>query len=156
MSTYLVIKWLHILSATILFGTGIGIAFFKWITDRSGDVRAIRLSSERTVLADWLFTTPAVIVQPLSGIAMAQLAGFPMASGWVFYSICLYTIAGCCWLPVVWLQIRMRTMARWADEAHQPLPPQYWSYARTWFWLGVPAFLALLVVYWLMVAKPIL
>ena len=81
MSVYLLIKWLHILSSTILFGTGIGIAFFKWITDRSGDVRAIRLSNERTVLADWLFTTPAVIVQPLSGVALALLAGFPLATG---------------------------------------------------------------------------
>jgi uncharacterized membrane protein len=155
LSLYLIVKWLHILSATILFGTGIGIAFFKWITDRSADVRAIRLSSERTVLADWIFTTPAVIVQPLSGLAMAQLAGFPLASGWVAYSIALYTVAGCCWLPVVWLQIRMRALARLADDSGAPLPAQYWAYARAWFWLGVPAFLALLAVYWLMVAKPL-
>ena len=83
MSIYLIVKWLHILSATILFGTGIGIAFFKWMTDRSGDVRAIRISAERTVLADWIFTTPAVIIQPLSGLAMAQLAGYPVVGGWV-------------------------------------------------------------------------
>jgi uncharacterized membrane protein len=156
LSIYLVIKWLHILSATILFGTGIGIAFFKWMTDRSGDVRAIRISSERTVLADWIFTTPAVIAQPVSGLAMAHLAAYPVATGWVAYSIFLYAVAGCCWLPVVWLQMRMRALARLADEAGAPLPALYWSYARTWFWLGVPAFLALLAVYWLMVAKPIL
>ena len=156
MSTYLILKWLHILSATILFGTGIGIAYFKWITDRSGDVRAIRLSAERTVLADWIFTTPAVIVQPISGLALAHLAGFPIFTGWIACSIVLYVIAGCCWLPVVWLQIRMRTLARAADDAHTALPLLYWRYARLWFWLGVPAFLALLVVYWLMVAKPTL
>jgi uncharacterized membrane protein len=147
---------LHILSATIVFGTGIGIAFFKWITDRSGDVRAIRISAERTVLADWVFTTPAVIVQPLSGLAMAQLAGYPVGTGWVWFSICLYAVAGCCWLPVLWLQMRMRSLARLADDADAPLPALYWTYARSWFWLGVPAFLALLVVYWLMVAKPVL
>ena len=156
MSTYLILKWLHILSATILFGTGIGIAYFKWITDRSGDVRAIRLSAERTVLADWIFTTPAVIVQPISGLALAHLAGFPIFTGWIACSIVLYVIAGCCWLPVVWLQIRMRTLARAADDANTALPLLYWRYARLWFWLGVPAFLALLVVYWLMVAKPTL
>ncbi|RJG16616.1 DUF2269 family protein [Massilia cavernae] len=154
MSVYLLVKWLHILSATILFGTGIGIAFFKWITDRSGDVRAIRLSSERTVLADWVFTTPAVILQLVSGIAMAHLAGFPVTTGWVSWSLFLYAVAGGCWLPVVWLQIRMRALARVADDAGSPLPPQYWAYARCWFWLGVPAFAALLVVYWLMVGKP--
>ena len=113
MSVYLFVKWLHILSATILFGTGIGIAFFKWITDRSGDVRAIRISAERTVLADWIFTTPAVIVQPLSGLAMAHLAGYSILTGWISYSIFLYAVAGCCWLPVLWLQMRMRASRGW-------------------------------------------
>lgn len=155
MNVYLLVKWLHILSATILFGTGIGIAFFKWMADRDGDVRAIRLSAERTVLADWLFTTPAVIVQPLSGAALAHLAGFPIATGWVFYSLMLYAVAGGCWLPVVWLQLRMRDLAQTADDDGAALAARYWVYARCWFWLGVPAFLALLAVYWLMVAKPV-
>jgi uncharacterized membrane protein len=156
MNTYLMLKWLHVLSATILFGTGIGIAFFKWITDRSGDVRAIRIVTERTVMADWVFTTPAVILQPLTGLALVYYAGFPLLSGWVFYTFVLYVFAGCCWLPVVALQIRMRNLARTADQAGLPLPPQYWRDARLWFWLGVPAFSALLVVYWLMIAKPTL
>jgi len=156
MSVYLLVKWLHILSSTVLFGTGIGIAFFKWITDCSGDVRAIRLSSERTVLADWVFTTPAVIVQPLSGVALAHLAGYPVMTGWVALSLYLYVFMGACWLPVVWLQLQMRTVARVADDAGTALPLLYWTYARYWFWLGVPAFIALLGVYWLMVAKPAL
>ena len=156
MSGYLLIKWLHILSSTILFGTGIGIAFFKLVTDRSRDVRAIRLSNERTVLADWVFTTPAVIVQPLSGLALAHLAGYPVMTGWVGWSLALYVVMGACWLPVVWLQLRMRHLARGADDAGTPLPGLYWAYARCWFWLGIPAFLTLLGVYWLMVAKPAL
>jgi len=154
MNEYLVIKWLHILSATVLFGTGLGIAFFKWITDRSGDVRAIRIVLERTLLADWIFTTPAGIVQPITGLGLAWLAGYPIFTGWVFYASCLYLFAGCCWLPVVWLQIRMRDIARAADAGNTPLPQQYWGHARTWFWLGIPAFGALVVVYWLMVFKP--
>jgi uncharacterized membrane protein len=154
MSSYLLLKWLHILSATILFGTGIGIAFFKWITDRSGDVRAIRIITERTVMADWIFTTPAVILQPLTGLALVWLAGFPLWSGWLLYALLLYALAGCCWLPVVVLQIRMRDLARLADSNGTPLPQQYWHYATIWFWLGVPAFVALIVVYWLMVFKP--
>ena len=154
MSAYFLLKWLHILSATILFGTGIGIAFFKWITDRSGDVRAIRIITERTVMADWIFTTPAVIVQPVTGLALVWLAGFPLWSGWVLYALLLYVFAGCCWLPVVALQIRMRDLARLADSNGTALPQQYWRYATIWFWLGVPAFAALVVVYWLMVFKP--
>lgn len=154
MNEYLVIKYLHILSATILFGTGIGIAFFKWIVDRSGDVRAIRIVSERIVFADWIFTTPAVILQPLTGLAMVYLAGHSMSTHWILGSIFLYIIAGCCWLPVVWLQIRMRQLARSADVENAQLPQLYWTYAKAWFWLGVPAFSALVLVYWLMVDKP--
>ena len=154
MNEYLIIKWLHILSGTVLFGTGIGIAFFKWITDRSGDVRAIRIVTERTVLADWIFTTPAVILQPITGLALAHLANYPILDGWIFHTFCLYLLAGCCWIPVVWLQIRMRDMARAADKANTRLPQQYWLYARVWLWLGIPAFGALIIVYGLMVFKP--
>ena len=154
MNTYLVLKWLHILSGTVLVGTGIGIAFFKWMVDRSGDVRAIRIVNERTVLADWIFTAPSVVLQPLTGLAMVYLAGYPMTSGWILSSLGLYALAGCCWLPVVWLQLRMRDMARAADDGIAALPAQYLAYARTWFWLGVPAFCALIMVYVLMVFKP--
>ncbi|MGH8790006.1 MAG: DUF2269 family protein [Cupriavidus necator] len=154
MSGYLLIKWLHIVSSTALFGTGIGIAFFKWMADRSADVRAIRITTERTVLADWIFTTPAVIVQPATGFAMAYHAGYPMLGGWIAYATGLYLLAGACWLPVVWLQLRMRDMARTADASGTPLPARYWAYARLWFWLGIPAFMALLAVFWLMVSKP--
>ncbi|RDK07460.1 DUF2269 family protein [Cupriavidus lacunae] len=154
MSGYLLIKWLHVLSSTALFGTGIGIAFFKWMADRSADVRAIRITTERTVLADWIFTTPAVIVQPVTGFAMAYYAGYPMLGGWIACASCLYLLAGACWLPVVWLQLRMRDLARTADASGTPLPALYWVYARLWFWLGIPAFTALLAVFWLMVSKP--
>jgi uncharacterized membrane protein len=150
----LILKWLHILASTVLFGTGIGIAFFKLVTDRSGDVGVIRIVSERTVQADWVFTTPAIILQPLTGLGLAYVAGYAVLSGWVLYAICFYALAGCCWLPVVWLQIRMRDLARKAHAENTTLPRQYWQYARCWFWLGVPAFGALVVVYWLMVFKP--
>lgn len=154
MSLYLLLKWVHILSATILFGTGIGIAFFKWMTDRSGDVRAIRIINERTVLADLVFTTPAVIAQPVSGVALMLVGGYPIHSPWLVAAIILYVFAGSCWLPVLWLQIRMRDLAQRADQENLPLNTQYWRYARRWFCLGVPAFLSLVIVFWLMVFKP--
>jgi uncharacterized membrane protein len=154
MTTYMLLKLLHVLSSTVLFGTGMGIAFFKWITDRSGDVRAIRIVTERTVLADWLFTTPAVVVQPVSGFAMLWLAGWPLSSTWIVWSVALYLLAGACWLPVVWLQIRMRDLARAADAADAALPARYWRYQRLWFVLGIPAFSALVVIFWLMLNKP--
>lgn len=154
MSTYLALKVLHILSSTVLFGTGLGIAWFKWTVDHSGKVHAIRVVSERVVFADWLFTTPAGVIQPATGIALALMAGFPLWSGWLFYSLALYALAGACWLPVVWLQIRMRALARDADGRSAPLHPSYWRYARWWFCLGVPGFGSLVVVYGLMVFKP--
>ena len=154
MNTYLLVKWLHILSATVLFGTGAGIAFFKWSTDRSGNVSAIRVVAERTVLADWLFTTPAIVLQPISGLALVHLAGYPLFTGWVFVSLCLYLLAVCCWIPVVWLQLRMRAIARTADREHAALAQPYWAHTKTWFWLGVLAFVAFNAVFFLMVLKP--
>lgn len=154
MSTYLLLKWLHILSSTVLFGTGLGIAFFKWITDRSGVIKAIRVTNERAVLADWIFTTPAVVLQPITGFALVYVAGYPLFANWIVVATILYLVAGACWLPVLWLQIRMRDIARQSDDQNRTLPPFYWQLARVWFWLGIPAFCALVVVFWLMVAKP--
>lgn len=154
MTTYLLIKWLHILSSTILFGTGIGIAFSKWITDRSNNVKAIRIVAEHTVLADWIFTTPAVVAQPLTGFILIYLFGYSLSAGWIIYTLFLYLLAGCCWIPVVWLQLQMRTMARQADTCDLLLPQRYWAFTRLWFWLGVPAFSALIAIYGLMVFKP--
>jgi len=106
------------------------------------------------VLADWLFTSPAIVIQAVTGITLARLLGFPLTHGWLAHAIGLYCLAGLCWLPVVWLQMRMRDMARDSEARGTSLPPQYWTYARVWFWLGVPAFLSVIVVFWLMVAKP--
>ena len=154
MISYLLIKYLHIVSSTILFGTGIGIAFFKWRADKSENVSAIRTVNELTVIADCVFTTPSVIVQPATGLWLAHRAGFPLSSGWLMMSLCLYLFAGACWLPVVWLQLRMRALARDADGMGAALPQRYWTYARAWFWLGVPAFIAIVAVFGLMVLKP--
>ena len=122
--------------------------------DRAGNVAAIRVVSEKVVLADWLFTSPAIVVQALTGIMLARLMGFPLTHGWVSYAIGLYCVAGLCWVPVVWLQMQMRDLARASDSLCTPLAPMYWGYARLWFWLGVPAFVSLAMVFWLMVAKP--
>ena len=155
MNAYLWLKTLHVLSSTILFGTGLGIAFFKWVTDRSGNVQAIRVVAERVVLADWVFTTPAIVAQAVTGALLVEHRRFPVTSGWVLYAIVLYAVAGSCWLPVVWLQIRMRDLARAAVRDGTPLDARYWRYARVWFWLGVPAFAAVVAIFALMVWKPV-
>jgi len=151
---YLVVKWLHILSSTLLFGTGIGSAFYMLFTSLSRDVRAIAVVSRHVVLADWIFTSTTVLIQPLTGIYMIQLLGYPWNSAWIMWSVALYFLAGACWLPVVWIQLRMRDMAQVAARDGAELPALYWRYLRIWTMLGIPAFLALVVVYWLMVAKP--
>ena len=154
MRFYLLLKAIHVAGAAVLFGTGLGIAFFKWSTDRTANAAAIRVVSEQVVLADWMFTLPAIVLQALSGITLAEWAGYPLLRGWLGCSLALFCVAGCCWIPVVWLQLRMRALARAAEREHTPLGPAYRSYARLWFWLGMPAFAALLLVFWLMVAKP--
>lgn len=152
---YTLIKTLHILSMVLLFGTGLGSAFYKWMADRSGVLAHIAVTNRHVVLADWWFTTPTVIFQPLSGLWMAHLLGLPVSTPWVATSLGLYALAGACWLPVVWLQIRMRDLAAGALIDGLPLPAAYWRMARHWFWLGVPAFGAMVLVVALMVFKHI-
>lgn len=154
MTSYFLLKWIHILSAILLFGTGLGSAFYKFMTQGTGDVRAIAVNDRLVVLADWLFTTPTIIIQPLTGIAMLSLSGMPLSTPWVALSIALYFLAGACWLPVVWLQIRMRGLAERAAAQSSELPELYRQYIRFWFWLGVPAFAAMVAVVALMVFKP--
>jgi len=151
---YVVLKWLHIVSSTLLFGTGIGSAWYMLFANVSRDVRAIAVVSKYVVVADWLFTATTAIVQPATGFYMIHLAGYPLTSAWIMWSIILYVIAGACWLPVVWLQIRMRDIAAEAARTDTPLPALYWRYFSIWVTLGVPAFAAFIVIFWLMVAKP--
>ncbi len=152
--SYLLLKYVHILSSTLLFGTGLGTAFHGYLAQRSNDVRTIAIVGRNVVLADWLFTTPAVIVQPASGVALARIAGYPLDAGWLVYAMALYVAVGACWLPVVWLQIRMHRIARNALKAGAPLPELYYRYARIWFWLGWPAFAGVLAIFYLMIFKP--
>jgi uncharacterized membrane protein len=153
--TYLIVKWLHILSSTLLFGTGLGSAFYMFFASRTRDVRATAVVVRYVVIADWLFTTPTIILQPLTGFYLIHLAHFPLTSAWIAWSIALYLLAGAAWLPVVWMQIRMRDMAADAQRSGAAeLPALYWIYLRRWVALGVVAFVALVVVFYLMVAKP--
>lgn len=154
MSLYLTIKWLHIVSSVVLVGTGLGSAYYMFFTNRSRDVAAQAVVSRLVVRADWWFTTPTVLLQPATGLWMAYLAGLPLSTPWLVWSIALYLLAGLCWLPVLWLQIRMAAMAQHAARDGTPLPGVYWRYARWWEGLGYPAFVAMVAVFYLMVAKP--
>jgi len=154
MTAYVALKLLHILSSTVLFGTGLGIAFFMWFTHRTGNVQAIATATRLTVRADLLFTTPAVIVQPISGFFLMRLEGLDFHAPWLQAATVLYLIVGACWLPVVWLQWRTQVLAQRAVAHSTPLPPAYYRYMHLWFFLGWPAFLGMVTIFWLMVAKP--
>lgn len=152
---YVTLKWLHVLSSTFLFGTGIGSAFYMLFANMSRDIRAIAVVSRIVVIADWLFTSTTIIVQPLTGYYLIRMAGFPMSSRWIAWSIGLYVVAAACWLPVVWLQMRLRDLAQAAARGGAALPVQYWRYFRVWVILGIPAFFAFVAIFYLMVAKPV-
>jgi len=154
MSEYLVLKWIHVLSSTLLFGTGIGSAFYMFFACRQGDPRVTYFVVRWVVVADWVFTATAIVVQPVTGLWLAHIAGFPLTSLWLLWSIFLYLVAGTCWLPVVWIQYQMRDLARTAAGAGTPLPERFHRLFRIWTALGIPAFVALVVVFYLMVAKP--
>ncbi|MDR6294135.1 putative membrane protein [Inquilinus ginsengisoli] len=154
MDTYELLKTLHVIGATVLFGTGAGIAFFMVMAHRTGDAALIAHTAGVVVIADMLFTASAVVVQPITGALLARTAGYPLFEGWIGLSLLLYLVAGAFWLPVVWLQWRMRNLARDAVARGAALPPEYRRLYHIWFAFGFPAFAAVLGILWLMVAKP--
>jgi len=151
---YLLIKWLHVLSSTVLFGTGIGSAFYLLMSSMQRDPRVVAAVAGQVVIADWLFTATTAVLQPVTGFHLVHLAQIPWRSGWVAWSFGLYLIAIACWLPVVVYQMRLRDLARAAVRDSAPLPPAYWRVFRRWVALGVPAFFAFVAVFYLMVVKP--
>lgn len=156
METYFLLKLAHVLSATLLFGTGLGTAFFFWMAHRRGDVRAIAVTARHVVLADTLFTAPAIIAQPLTGWWLMQRMGMDFDQSWLQATIVLYLLAGACWMPVVWIQLKLRDLAEAAVLDGAALPQSYYRLTRFWFALGWPAFLAVICIFWLMVRKPVL
>jgi uncharacterized membrane protein len=154
MTAYFLLKWLHVIGATVLLGTGAGIAFFMTMANRGGDVRVIAGVTRIVVVADYVFTASAVVAQPVTGLLLARTAGYALTEGWIVASIGLYFFTGAFWLPVVWMQARMRNLARAAAEEETPLPAEYHRLYRRWFAFGFPAFTAVLAIFWLMVARP--
>lgn len=151
---YTLVKWLHILSSTMLFGTGIGSAFYLLRATLGREPRVVAAMTRYLVGADWIFTGSTAVLQPLTGLWLVHLAGFPFDSRWLLWTYVLYVIAIGCWLPVVGVQIRLRDVAAAALRDQTDLPPRYWRLFRWWFALGMPAFFSFLAIFYLMVAKP--
>lgn len=146
--------WLHILGATALLGTGAGIAFFMVMANRTRDPALIAHVANTVVAADFLFTATAVIAQPLTGYLLAREVGWSLSTPWIGLSLALYVVTGLFWLPVVWMQLRMRDLAREAAASGEPLPTAYHRLYRIWFAFGFPAFISVVAILWLMIAKP--
>jgi uncharacterized membrane protein len=151
---YLLLKYAHVLGAIVILGTGMGIAFFMAMAHRSGDAAFIARTAGVVVLADMLFTATAIVVQPLTGWLLMRQDGLSLSDGWIAAALALYVVAGVFWLPVVWMQARMRDLARAAAISGAPLPPQYHRLFRLWFLFGFPGFGAVMAILWLMIAKP--
>ena len=152
--TYEFLKWVHVLSSTVLFGTGMGTAFHGFFGSLKGDVAANATVWRNVVVADWLFTTPTVILQPLSGFALIWWVGHDWAESWLVATYALYALAGICWLPVVAIQVKLAQMSERATAEKTALSSEFYRLRRIWFVLGWPAFSALVGVFYLMVAKP--
>jgi uncharacterized membrane protein len=151
---YFVLKYLHVIGAAVLLGTGAGIAFFMLMAHRTGDAIKIAAVARIVVIADFLFTATAVVVQPVTGVALAWELGYSLTEGWIALSILLYLLTGAFWLPVVWMQMRMRDLAEAAAARNAALPKSYHRLFWTWFVFGFPAFAAVLGILWLMIARP--
>ena len=154
MTLYLVLKYLHIVGAAVLLGTGAGIAFFMLLAHRTGDAKTVAAVARMVVIADFVFTASAVIVQPITGALLMAELGIPLREGWIALSLILYVVTGAFWLPVVWMQMRMRDLAHEATTRGTTLPDSYHRLFRAWFWSGFPAFASVMAIIWLMIAKP--
>ena len=149
-----VLRWLHVIGAAVLLGTGAGIAFFMVMANRTRDPRTIAHVASTVVIADLVFTTTAVIAQPVTGWMLARSIGWPLSADWIAASIALYVLTGAFWLPVVWIQWRMRDLAKAAVRDGGELPSAYFRLYRIWFAFGFPAFFSVLGIFWLMLVRP--
>jgi uncharacterized membrane protein len=154
MTAYLTLKYLHVIGAAVLLGTGAGIAFFMLLAHRTGEPRTVSAVARIVVIADLLFTATAVVAQPITGVLLAWTVGHSLREGWIVLSTLLYLVTGAFWLPVVWMQMRMRDLAAAAVRDGRPLPAKYQRLFRLWFAFGFPAFTAVLAIFWLMIARP--
>src|SRR5262249_1887254 len=149
-----ILKFLHVIGATVLLGTGAGIAFFMVIAHFGRDPRVIAGVARIVVLADFLFTATAVVAQPVTGVLLVREMGYSLSDLWIAVSLALYVLTGCFWLPVVWMQMQMRELATQAVADGGPLPDRYHRLFRLWFWFGFPAFASVLAIFWLMITRP--
>jgi uncharacterized membrane protein len=154
MDLVVLVRWLHVVGAAVLLGTGAGIAFFMLMAQHTRRPELIAHVAGTVVVADLLFTATAVVVQPLTGAWLAHLVGWRLREGWIVASLGLYVLTGACWLPVVWIQLRLRDLAREAAAADEPLPARFDRLYAWWLALGFPAFAAVLGIVWLMLARP--
>lgn len=152
--TYLILKYLHVLGAIVILGTGAGIAFFMLMANLSREATFIARTAGIVVLADAIFTATAVIAQPVTGYLLTLELGLPLTERWLLISLALYVIAGAFWLPVVWIQVRMHNLAKEAVAGGRPLPARYHTLFRVWFVFGIPGFGSVMAILWLMIAKP--
>ncbi|SDO25394.1 DUF2269 domain-containing protein [Afipia sp. GAS231] len=154
MTLYFLVKYLHVLGAIVILGTGSGIAFFMLMAHRSGDAAFIARTAATVVFADMLFTLTAVLLQPVSGGVLMMLSSTEVTERWLMTSLGLYAVAGLFWVPVIFMQIEMRELARKAATESLPLPPRYFALFRRWFLFGIPGFGSVMAILWLMIAKP--
>lgn len=152
--TFLLLKFLHVVGGTVILGTGAGIAFFMLMAHLSREPAFVARTAGIVVLADYIFTATAIIAQPVTGYLLMREEGFTFSERWLLASIALYAIAGAFWLPVVWMQVRMRDLAKAAASRGEPLPEAYHRLFQLWFAFGFPGFGAVLGIVWLMIAKP--
>jgi uncharacterized membrane protein len=154
MTLYFVVKYLHVLGAIVILGTGSGIAFFMLMAHRSRDAAFIARTAATVVVADMLFTLTAVLLQPVTGGILMLFSATTFGERWLVISLALYAVAGLFWIPVIFMQIEMRDLAQAAAAQHAPLPPRYHALFRRWFAFGIPGFGSVVMILWLMIAKP--
>lgn len=155
MDSYLLLKLIHIIAAVVVAGTGAGIAFFMFMANRSNNPQAIYVTAKTVIIADWVFTTPAVIAQIVTGVMLMNMLNYSFSSTWFYWVIGLFVFIGICWLPVLVIQYRLKELAQSSLNLNE-VDPRFKKLMNLWTALGIPAFCSILIIFWLMVFKPFL
>ncbi len=148
---YFLLKLIHILSATLMIGTGLGSAFYLYLTYKKSAVQTVKEVLNFVILADTIFTTPSVIIQLITGIMLSDLLGL-LYTDWFWLVLAVSVIVLVLWLRAAFIQFKLKKLL----EEENKLSPKFHHLMNIWFILGVPSFGGAIYLYYLMVYRAFL
>ncbi len=150
------LKVFHVIAVVLFLGNIITGVFWQQRAAKTGDARLIANAMRGIIGADRLFTMPGVVLIIVTGVGMAEVAGWPIfGTGWILWSIILFAVSAVVFMArLAPLQRRMAEFAE-AGAAGGSFDVDGWRrLSKQWDFWGAIATLAPLGAVVLMVLKP--